>query len=487
MKRLIFVALLLLLTSFAFSTTYVIDSYNFILQENTDASVIYSKLKLQDHLCFESYEALKRFVTSKEQEIANWNIFNTTESYVIESPQNKENSNAEEMHYTAVFEINDKSPIFVFPVPKYDSNTGLSLGVGISSENFAGKLAHFFSQLIVEQKDKTFENANYSLEFFINNFPIFNFQMDAFCTFLYNGQTKGVSLDLGSTFFDIKLGETVTFKINPKIKFTPTADKLFAVNEYSYTATFENLLTSLGGFTFTQGLSYTPKTNTFKATHSLTYYGIKIKGDPLKPSLSFQNNEITAAVSWEHSELNKDIHGNQDFRKGTSLSLAFFRTQPISNLLTATSQYATFTFKWFPYANNWLNLSTRLTAILSQNPTNHLSDDNPNNQSSLISSYLRGLNTNGYNSQQLYNAIVIVNLDLKTKCFDLGSWARTYATPFIDIALLVNEEQSSTLLYTFGIEAIGVLCNHASYPLRVSLGFNSNLDSEVFVGTYYYY
>ena len=497
LKRIIFVLLLLSLASFAFSTTYIIDNYNFVFHENTDASVVYSKLKLEDNLSFESYEALQAFVRSKEQEIANWDIFNGTESYVVEVGDSSGDStevmastdvSADEKHYTAVFEINDKSPLFIFPVPKYDSNTGISLGVGVASENFAGKLAHFFSQVIVEQTDKTFEHAKYSLELFINRFPISYFHMDNTITILYEGANNNTTINFATTLYDIKLGDTVTFRLDTGLKFKPTETDPIATDELSYSATFDNLLESWGGFTFTQGNSYHSETNNLETNFQLTYHGIKIKEQPLELSLSAHNNGLSAFISWSYSQLNKEIDGNQDFRKGMSLALYASRTMPFNNLLEASSQYATLTFKYFPYANDWINPSMRVCAIVSQNPTHYLTTDAESASNDyLLAQYLRGLQDNNAYSKQLYTAIITLNLDFMTRNVDLGTLARTYIDPCVDAAILFREGQEPKLLYTFGVELLGIMCEHTSYPIRVSFGFNSELEYEIYAGIYYYY
>ena len=547
MKRVIFAVLLGLLAIPLFATTYIIDDYKFIFYSNTDANVVYKKLGLEENIGFESYEALQAYVKAKEQEIANWNIFNKTSSAVVELSDENYAEGAgvadEEKHYTVVYDINDKFPIVVFPVPKYDSNTGASLGVGVASENFAGKLAHFFSQFTFEQKDKTFENANYALEFFLDRFPIDDFNLDCSLAFLYDGLTDKLSLDFTTRLYNLQIGDVETLDFKTLVKLNPAEDGKFGVEKFSYLATFENLVQSLGGFTFTQGFNYYLRSQEIETNNILTYYGIKIKdttallkfevlttnktqtqsavdvtmkesfsvpfdlsyGFTLTPSLTLINaftrkpdKLFTVSATLTRSALNKDIDGNQDFRKGDSLSLSVYRNMPLEDLTETSSQYANLSFSLFPYANLWLNPSMRISGIVSMNAVNNLTSDSTEATSSLPASYLRGIRDDNKYVKDLWNTILIANFDIKTKVLSLGSWASLYVTPFADVGYFTTFSSeagggSSHWLCSVGIEAIGVLNNIANYPLRISLGFNTEtfnteeLEYELFFGLNLFY
>ena len=542
MKRIFLLLLLVLLAIPLFATTYIIDDYKFIFYSNTDAEVVYKKLKLEKNIGFESYEALQAYVKAKEQEIANWNIFNKTSSAVEEKAgANNADGAGEEKHYTAVYNINDKNPIVVFPVPKYDSNTGASLGVGVASENFVGKLAHFFSQFTFEQKDKTFENANYALEFFLDRFPIEDFHLDCSLAFLYEGLTNKLSLNFITHLYDLQIGDVETLDFKTTVKLNPAEDSKFGMEVFSYLATFENLVQSLGGFTFTQGFNYYLRSQEIETNNILTYYGIKIKdttallnfevlttnksqtqsavditikesfsvpfdlsyGFTLTPGIALINaftrkpdKLITVSATLTRSVLNKDIDGNQDFRKGDFFSLFVYRAMPLDDLTETSSQYATLSFSLFPYANLWLNPSMRISGIVSMNAVNNLTSDSSEATSSLPASYLRGIRDDNKYVKDLWNTILIANFDIKTKVLALGSWASLYVTPFADVGYFTtfsSDAGSSHWLCTVGIEAIGVLNNIANYPLRISLGFNTEtfnteeLEYELFFGLNLFY
>ena len=66
--------------------------------------------------------------------------------------------------------------------------------------------------------------------------------------------------------------------------------------------------------------------------------------------------------------------------------------------------------------------------------------------------------------------------------------------------MLHNKDAEVKMLYTVGIEGIGIINNHPNYPVRASLGFNTesikkyaetknfkDLEYELFFGLYYFY
>ncbi len=545
-KRLFLVVFLLVLASFIFATTYTIDNYKFVFNGNTDASVAYSKLQLEDYTSFGSYEDLKKYVKAKEQEIANWNIFNQTSSTIEEITTSAANistaantSAPDEKHYTAIFTINDNLPIIAYPIPSYDTNTGLSLGVAASSENFLGKLSHFFTKFMVEQRDRSFEKSYCFFELLIDRFPIANFFLDTNVTFEYKALTQDLTLYSRTTLSNIKIGEAATFRFQAGFALKASESQTLGFDNFFYTATFANIFESLGGFTFTQNLTYKPATQEVKTSSALSYFGIKLRDQtvtlnleiitlnasktdnfiditmkeaitipyefPLdilfSPSFVFTNpftknteKTFTASVSLTRSGVNKYIDGNQDFKKGISFSLFITRTMPIDDWSDESSQYAKLSVTYFPYANDWINPAVRISGIFSKNPVNNLTTDSPegSNPATFVT-YLRGIIDDSKYNKALWNSIFIANLSLTTKLVEVGTWAKVYVVPFADIAFLAQKEGTSHWLCTIGIETLGLLNDLANFPLRVSVGFNtesfasSNLEYEIFVGIGFFY
>jgi len=588
LKRFVATIFMVLALSVLFATTYTIDNYNFIFEGKTDVSMVYSKLALEDFTQFESYEDLVDYVKSKEREIHNWGIFNGTESTVIEL----EDSVEEEKHYIAVFEINDKSPLFIFPTPKYDSNTGLSIGIKMDSKNFLGKLALFTVNAKMEQTNNSFKEADYTLNFNLSKLPIGGFNMDNILSFEYDGGEKdflkgttlsltsklyGINISsfkmdvsstlefegieslstsswtLSSSFYDIKLG-SANFKIGGYLEFTPTSNdiKTFGLSEFNYSTTLSNLLNSIGGFTLSHALTSYPRIEKTVTKNSLSYGGLKLRdktvtltlsidtvkfksnddmditkkehisvpfslpfGFTFTPGVTFQNTykanleekikdwsvdkNVILAASLSRSNLSKVVDGNQDFYEGISFSFSVSRTMPLLDFLAeSSSQYAILSMKWFPVATTWINPSIRISGIVSTSQgIGLLSNDS---ESPTIAEYMRGIRNNNEYNETSWNTRVAANINLTTKCINLGSWARTYAIPFVDIAYLEKKDQDAKWLYTVGIEGIGIINNHSNYPVRASLGFNTesiktfmdtkdfdDLEYELFFGLGFFY
>ncbi len=350
----------------------------------------------------------------------------------------------------------------------------------------------------------------------------------------------------------------MTFELNTQVKFSPASDDLssFGVSKAAYSATLAHLLESIGGFSFTHGLTYQPRLDKLETTYLLSYYGLKLKDKTVTLSLYFyttnqtktdgymdvikketisvplslpldftftpklvfttvyapngekeiknwtSEKNVTLSATLSLSNINKDIDGNQDFRKGVSFSLLGSRTTPIADLLQEKSQYGTLSFSWFPIATSWINPSLRITGIISKIATRDLFDDYYDTDSTTMAEYLRGIrNDNPYNLKA-WNVMAIANLNITTKCINLGSWAHTYASPFVDVAYL-SDDVSCTQghwLYTVGIEGIGIINDHSNYPVRASLGFNGeslktyfetknfeDLEYEIFFGLGFFY
>jgi len=115
---------------------------------------------------------------------------------------------------------------------------------------------------------------------------------------------------------------------------------------------------------------------------------------------------------------------------------------------------------------------------------------------------MRGIRDNNVDSKtNKWTTVAVANLNLTTKCINLGSWARTYAIPFVDVAYLKNSEtDTKKTLCTVGIEGIGIINDHPNYPVRASLGFNTesikkyaetknfkDLEYELFIGLDFFY
>ena len=594
MKRFIMAALVVLSAiSAAFATTYVIDQYDFNFEGKTDVSEVYKFLGIANGASFASYEELQAHVVEKTQKLVNERIFTSVDYSIVETnvvETSTDEGPIYDYHYTAVYTVNDKSPFFIFPTPKYDSNYGAKVGIRVDSKNFGGKLAKFQINADMKQNDHSFEKAEYSMDFNILGYPIKDSKLDTTLSFKYDGRTgglKGTTLGLSSKltgikvanfkmdasasisfkgienytgselalstyFYDIKFGDTVGFSLSSGLKFTPTKNELSSMgcSEFTYTASLSNLLSSIGGVSLSHKLTYAPRTKTTTTNNSLSYYGLSLRGKQitttfgldttkvtdnpsmtivasgtasmsfglplgltLAPSLKLYNTyktkgtwdmvewdmdkRMTASATLSRSTLNYVIDGNSDFRKGMTLSMAASRDMGLMNLLKDPVQSVQMQFTWFPFANSWLNPSIRINGSVASSASRA---PVPSASTTYIADYMRGIRDDNPYSAQSWNTKVVANLDLTVKCINLGSWARTYAIGFMDIAMLHNKDAEVKMLYTIGFEGIGIINDHPNYPVRASLGFNTesiktfmetkdfhDLEYELFFGLYYFY
>ena len=571
--------------SAVFATTYIIDRYDFNFEGKTDVGEVYKFLGLSNGTSFASYEELQAHVIDKTQKLVNERIFTSVDYDIVEGDVVEtatDEGPVYDYHYTAVYNVNDRSPFFIFPTPKYDSNYGAKIGLRIDSKNFGGKLAKFQINTDMKQNDHSFEKAEYGLDFNILGYPIASSKLDTTLSFKYDGRTGGLNgttlglssklsgikvasfkmdasasisfegienytgseLALSTYFYDIKLGDTVGFSLSSGLKFTPTKNELSSMgcNEFTYTASISNLLSSIGGVSLSHKLTYAPRSKTTTTNNSLSYYGLSLRGKQISTSLGLDttkvadnpsmtitasgtastsfglplgltlspsvrlyktyttdgtwdmlgwdvNKRITASATLLRSTLNVVLDGNSDFRKGMYLSMTASRDMGLMNLQMQ--------FTWFPYANSWFNPSVRITGSVASDSTKYLLrslGDKP-----YMADYMRGIRDDSqYNTA--WNTKVVANVNLTTKCINLGSWARTYAIAFTDIAMLHNKDAELKMLYTIGFEGIGIINDHPNYPVRASLGFNTesikkyvetknfkDLEYELFFGLYYFY
>ena len=550
MKRFIMTTLVVLSAiSAIFASTYIIDRYDFNFEGKTDVNEVYKYLNISDGTSFDSYDKLEANARSMVQKLVNAKFFTSVDYRIVEADGNAEG--AEELHYTAVYNIDDKSPYFVLPKPKYDSNYGFNVGIKADSYNFLGKLARLTIDASLEQKEKSFEKATYKLDFNVVKFPVSTFDLDATLSFAYDGSKeglKGTTMGLSSKIYNIKVINNVTFSFSTGLKFTPSTDSLqsFGLNEFTYTAQLNNFLNSLGKMSVSHSLTYQPRDKKVKTSNTLYYYGFKLMDKQITTTISMSTEKVleakttamtvsetvsvpfslplnfsltpsmsvstsyttdgtlnlknwtikprtaTLKATLTRSKINKLIEGNTDFKKGLYISVTATRTTLLENLLNDPNQNIVLSTTWYPYANSWFNPSTRINAKIQ------------NKQATVTTTagYMRGIRDDNVDSKtNKWTTVAVANVNLTTKCINLGSWARTYAIPFVDVAYLKNSETNiEKALCTVGIEGIGIINNHPNYPVRASLGFNTesikkyaetknfkDLEYELFIGLDFFY
>ena len=296
MKRFIMTTLVVLSAiSAIFASTYIIDRYDFNFEGKTDVNEVYKYLKISDGTSFDSYDKLEANARSMVQKLVNAKFFASVNYKIVEAEENVEG--AEELHYTVVYHINDKSPYFVFPKPKYDSNYGLDVGIKVDSYNFLGKLSKLTIDASFQQKEQSFEKATYKLDFNVVKFPVSTFDLDSSLSFAYDGTKqglKGVTMGISSKVYNIKVINNVTFSFSAGLKFSPSSDSIqsFGVNEFTYTAQLNNFLNSIGKMSVSHSLTYQPRGKKITTSNNLYYYGFKLMDKQITTTISMSTTKI---------------------------------------------------------------------------------------------------------------------------------------------------------------------------------------------------
>lgn len=548
------VAVMVITSAMLFGGGFQIDDYEFNVTGVTNTSRIYEYLGLADNIAFESHEMLEEFAASKAQELSNSRLFKSVDYAIVEKGEGHDGI----LHFTLVFSLDDASSFLVLPYPKYDSNYGFSLGLKAYNRNLGGTLSSLKLTTKVKQNDHSFAKGDYYAELELVKYPIASFDADAAIAININPLQPEDSFFLFDlSAYNMKLGSALEFSFSPGIKLTTSEsnENLFAwgFDNAHYSVNLSEIWNSIGGFSIDHSLKYHPRSKLLETKNYLNYYGFSLQGNEITTRFGIETHavlndsvfKITASeyiavplclpgdfrltpsamvyqiyspdgtlnmINWasekrlaagitlSRSNVNYVMEGSGDFRRGLSLRLTGMRDMYLMDFLDSPYQYAEAELSYFPYANSWFNPAVRITGSISSEDSKRIlpsfEEDSPD-----MTDLMRGiLEHNEHNTG--WDFQFAVNLNLMAKCFNLGSFARTYVIPFFDFALMKDMQSSAApvMLCTAGIEGIGIMNNHPSYPIRASLGFNleklakairqrdiTAVEYELFIGLDFFY
>lgn len=202
--------------------------------------------------------------------------------------------------------------------------------------------------------------------------------------------------------------------------------------------------------------------------------------------------EYWVNITYSNTLSRSNINWHDDFRTGSSLKLRFnmywdMMPEPVDNPAdaldpTKTGWIAEAQFTWFPFATKLFNPSLRLTGHYSNAAKGLLPlDDADTGETTVIADYMRGILESNFSASALGDSrmlALIGNFNLTTRFINLGSFAKTYVSPFVDFGIFSDSDTFSTKiedydwLGTVGFEGIGILNWFPSFPIRASLGLN---------------
>lgn len=159
-KAFVFV-LLLFLCTMLFAEGYTISGYKFEIKGSTQESTIRRLIVPGKVEKFDSEEALKAALEDKKHILVNTRIFYENEifyHYDID-PSGGGNHNV-----FVTFATTDAKNKLILPYPKYDSNTGLVLGLRYKDKNFMGLYKDLSVIFDAKQHNSSFKEGDFYLE-----------------------------------------------------------------------------------------------------------------------------------------------------------------------------------------------------------------------------------------------------------------------------------------------------------------------------------
>ena len=302
----------------------MIAGYSFTVTGKTTEEALRSQIVPNGDEIFPSEEAMRGVLDAKVQKLMNLRVFSKVEytaTYTNESRGIR--------FYQIRFTVVDASSILPFPYGKYDSNSGLRLGMKLYNRNVFGQLANLYLSGNVTLPDSVFQqglSSSWGKSVYYGEVDLSQLPLG-----------KQVRLNLASQFsYDTSNPTDVTssyfyFDINPQ---NMTIDhKALTLNTWfkMYPATTDirgkwtyyrigneinwgPFALSLGGFSFyNKMIAYAPGTDDyyFYSLSHFRYHGLRIKGQQIDTRVSMETNGKYGVLSW------LDISGTM----GTGFSL----------------------------------------------------------------------------------------------------------------------------------------------------------------------
>ena len=496
---------------------FVIQDYAFSVQGKTKEFALRSVVvPSEGDPIFLTEEAMVEALSAKRQLLVNKRIFTEVEvTYALESYSRGT------AYYVVTFYVEDASTFLTIPYPKFDNDTiGLRLGVKMYDKNLMGTFSDLYVSGSISQGNgglTGWENRQDALELKISSLPIGKTSLDL--SFVYERTKK--TLDAGK--FNVSFNwnnlmiKGTKLSIAPWADFNPTADfsswnpdeygvvwKLgpFRQNESSYSLynqikVYEKL-TKLFTLTyldqhdltfFSHPVSFRISAESESAVGSgvLSYmdvgatlgtgislpFGMKWSSSvgailhydpnviPVPYSYLFTNTISKSNINWE---------GN--FRKGVKFSVNYITDlYPQDEYWESKSTwYVTNTLSWFPFATKHFNPSVQFKGFVAGKKKGDYFENEE------IADSMRGYLTNTITAMNLETEREfgsVINLNLTTTFINFG-FAKSYASPFIDIGIFQDESDPDKpiIISSAGLEGWAILNKYPSYPIRGSLGFN---------------
>ncbi|MCR4676838.1 MAG: hypothetical protein K5634_06380, partial [Sphaerochaetaceae bacterium] len=147
-------AIFILFLCVAAATEYKITDYRYEIDGFTKVWALANRVEGKDEV-FSSVEELEKALADKRQTLWNTSLF-----YHVNCTWEETGRSGDTVFVTAIIAVEDSGSSIILPYPKYDSNTGFSLGLRYKNNNFMGTLGNAAASLDWEQDGKSFSQSN---------------------------------------------------------------------------------------------------------------------------------------------------------------------------------------------------------------------------------------------------------------------------------------------------------------------------------------
>ena len=328
---------------------FVMQEVDFEIDGLTNEKALIRKVNMEIGREFESFRGLKSYVAMLQQKMLNQRVFANV-SYTIEPIDSDDNLKK----YRIIWKIKDSYTLFAIPYPKYDSNTGLRIGLQAFYDNAFGTMTKWFlglnydfgngeytirprisgikigvfsfsfglnqSHQVERKLDGTnvlshwkYNKTDFNLGTSINIYPLLNYSFSASFSFRYDYRDIAGKKGFREDFFDFSFNHSLSYgEINWKENFRE-------------------------GFSVSPGnnLSTVNRENSFHLTGRTgldgSYYWIwKILNSYSRAGIEFAfDNPILGYGSYLRGVINDDMHGDWGAYFNTSLGIRFWRWEGV--------------------------------------------------------------------------------------------------------------------------------------------------------------
>lgn len=468
---------------FLTAENYQISDYDFditgagfqFLGKTREYSII-TNYPIDTSTVFETSEDFELYINNYKRQLENSRAFESVEiSY--ETDLSKDNSDIN--HYILKFVIQDSHHLVIFPIPKYDTNSGVTIKIKAKDTNFLGTLKTLNFDLNTNYYDEQFTvGINFSYDY--------PFQAGPFESLFINDYSLDFIIGKQFPEFSTKTGVELSYPIK---NFALVFDFYqYVYKDYDYEIYDDDLY-----FKEEAEFSIPFKLYKFKNFSNLVYKPyVNFSFNWDFDSIQVENNDLSSPnFSIGHSLSNENINWEGSFRKGYSLNLSNSYLYNIQR----NDFYSSITYEMM-YFNNFkayedrdyfdrFGFYTRIKAFTTlELPSNKFTYGQE------INDYLRGIKDDTYyGSSKSLNTAIVLNVDLLHHAFstnfdhDLINFD-LLITAFFDAALIYNRDNGKLFSpkdgqYCAGVEFLVFPKKWSSYTIRASAGFDlkSVLDS----------